>query len=72
MKHIALASLLAMAVGCSEPKAPPPGADTGPMEAPKIDMPTDNPASTPAPKDSGATTGTSTEKDSADGEPQEK
>ena len=73
MKRIALASLLVMAFGCSEPKAPPPGAETGPMETPKIDMPTDSdPASTPAPNDSGAPTDSSVEKESADGEPQEK
>ncbi len=73
MKRIVLASLLVMLFGCGEPKAPPPGADTGKMESPRIDMPTESdPASTLAPKDSGDPTDPSAEKDSADGEPQEK
>lgn len=74
MKRIALASLLLMALGCGEPKAPPPGADTGPMAPPEIDISTDNkPSDTPAPKeDEGAPTDSSAEKDSAAGDPQEK
>ncbi len=46
MKRIAIASLLFAALGCGEPKAPPPGAPTEKMETPTIDVPTDSPAPT--------------------------
>jgi len=36
---LAILFVIALTVGCGEPSAPPPGADTGKMEAPAIDMP---------------------------------
>ena len=71
MKRLSLASLLLLAsFGCGEPKAPPPGADTGKMEAPEIDIPTtDTPAAT---DETAAPTDSSTEKDSSDPAPEEK
>jgi hypothetical protein len=70
MKRIALASLLLLAsFGCGEPKAPPPGADTGEMKPVEVDVPsTDTPAAT---DDKAAPTDSQTEKDSSDPVPEE-
>ena len=67
MKRFAFASLLLVAFGCGEPKAPPAGAPTEKPVAPDIEMPSD-----PAPTDDkGAPTESSTEKDSTAGAPKE-
>lgn len=45
MRYLVFASLLLLACGCGEPKAPPPGAPTEKQEAPVIDIPSE-PAAT--------------------------
>lgn len=73
MKRIAFASMLALAFGCGEPKAPPPGSEGSPDKL-EVEIPSEtgsSPSQAPT-EDKGAPTDSPAEKDSAGGAQEEK